>query len=262
MTNPATAKYHQARVVLLLVVAVMTGYLLTYRGRIESGDTLRALDALTSLSRFGDTLMDESTWFKPPLRIREDSDWPLSEFDVEERFQLRLALPFLKLAETLPGVGNIHGVWLFNIIIVSLNVGLIYLLLRAFEYRDGVALLVALSAGFATNLWAYSQTFFREPLVGLFLLLALYLIQLGRRSALPIRAVSIAAGATCLYLAVLTKTSALIALPAIAIFALPSVSPLSGQLTRRLSSVLLACVLYRYCSRSRLLTLWRAACAD
>ena len=66
----AMPKYHQTRIFILLVIIVMAGYLLTYRGRIESGDTLRAMDALTSLSRFGDTLMDESTWFKPPLRIR------------------------------------------------------------------------------------------------------------------------------------------------------------------------------------------------
>lgn len=241
-TDPAMPRLHQTRVFILLIVAVMTGYMLTYRGRIESGDTLRALDALTSLSRFGDTLMDESTWFKPPLRIREGLDWPLSEFDVEERQQLQLAMPLLKLAERLPRVGNIHGVWLFNIIIASLSVGLIYLLLCALEYRASVALLVALSAGFATNLWAYSQTFFREPLVGFFLLLALFSIQVGRRRALPIRSLGIAAGAGCLYLAVLTKTSALIALPAIVIFALPTISPSNRWLTQRFSTYLLSIV--------------------
>ena len=221
----AMPKYHQTRIFILLVIIVMAGYLLTYRGRIESGDTLRAMDALTSLSRFGDTLMDESTWFKPPLRIRAGREWPLSAFDVDERLQLQLALPLLKLAETLPEIGNIHAVWLFNIVVTSLSVGLIYLLLRSLGFTDTVALLVALSVAFSTNLWAYSQTFFREPLVGFFLLLSLYAILYARRRRLLTRLTGIAAGLLCLWLAAWTKTSALFAAPAIVLFALPAFSP-------------------------------------
>ena len=236
-------KYHQARVFTLLVIIVMAGYLLTYRGRIESGDTLRAMDALTSLSRFGDTLMDESTWFKPPLRIRADLEWPLSEFDVEERLQLRLALPLLKLAETLPDIGNIHAVWLFNIIVTSLSVGVIYLMLRSLEFGGEAALLVALSAAFSTNLWAYSQTFFREPLVGLFLMAALFLIQVARRYPPPIHALGVAAGLFCFGLAVLTKSSALFAAPAILVFALPVFSPRNSRAARKLSAIVLTLVI-------------------
>ncbi len=236
-------RYHQARVFTLIVITVMAGYLLTYRGRIESGDTLRAMDALTSLSRFGDSLMDESSWFKPPLRIRAGHDWPLREFDVEERLQLWLAFPLLKLAETLPNVGNIHAVWLFNIIITSLSVGIIYLLLRSLGFSGVAALLVALSAAFSTNLWAYSQTFFREPLVGFFLALSLYLIQVTRRHTLMTRALGAAAGLGCLCLAILTKSSALFAGPAIVLFALPSFSLWTSQRMRKLSALLLTLVI-------------------
>ena len=219
--NPIGLRYHQARVFLLIFAIVTSAYLLTYRARIESGDTLRAMDALTSQSRFGDWLMDESTWFKPPLRVRDYHNLPLSNFDVEERLQLNLALPLLQLAEFLPRMGNIHAVWLFNILVTALMAGLIYLILRAFGYADMVGIAVALSAAFATNLWAYSQTFFRESLTGCFLLLALYLLQGSRyRSVLP-RVIGVIAGFAALYLAVETKSSAIVALPAIVVFALP-----------------------------------------
>ena len=142
--NPIGLRYHQARVFLLIFAIVTSAYLLTYRARIESGDTLRAMDALTSQSRFGDWLMDESTWFKPPLRVREHHNLPLSGFDVEERLQLNLALPLLQLAEFLPRMGNIHVVWLFNILVTGLMAGLITLILRAFGYADMVGIVCGL----------------------------------------------------------------------------------------------------------------------
>ena len=162
----------------------MTGvYMLTFRAVMQSGDTLRALDAVTSLSRHGDWLMDESNWFKPSLRIREANPLPLSEYEVEERLNVQLALPLLKLAEALPRLGVIHTVWLFNLLTTALIAGLLYALVVALDYPDSVAVLVAVSGGIGTNLWAYSQTFFREPLSAFFILLALLAIQLGRSAA-------------------------------------------------------------------------------
>ncbi|MCY4538945.1 MAG: hypothetical protein OXE52_12060 [Chloroflexi bacterium] len=220
----------------LLIVALMSSvYLLTYRARIESGDTLRALDAITSQSRYGDWLLDESAWFKPPLRIRIWFDLPLASYDVEERLNIHLAIPLLKLAERLSRLGNIHTVWLFNIIVASMTVGLLYLCLRAMTYSDAVSVAVALGAGISSNLWAYSQTMFREPLVGFFLLLALYLIQLSIRRSILLRLAGIVAGLVALYLATATKYSAVAALPALAVFALPSHRRLESAVMRRLS---------------------------
>ena len=168
---------------------------------MQSGDTLRALDAVTSLSRHGDWLMDESNWFKPKLRIREKNALPLSEYEVEERLNIWLALPLLKIAEALPSLGVIHTVWLFNALVTALIVGLLYLLIVALDFTDGVAVLSAVSAGVGSNLWAYSQTFFREPLSALFIVLALLALQLGRRRQLSRRMLSLAVAAACLYLA-------------------------------------------------------------
>ena len=163
------------------------------------------------------------------------AEWPLSAFDVDERLQLQLALPLLKLAETLPEIGNIHAVWLFNIVVTSLSVGLIYLLLRSLGFTDTVALLVALSAAFSTNLWAYSQTFFREPLVGFFLLLSLYASLYARRAPTA-DAPDRYRGWTAL--------------------------PLAGGLDQNISAI--RCARYRHCSRSRPsrhgLQDWRGSC--
>ena len=73
---PPSLRLHEARVFILLIVALaMTGYLLTYRGQYRKRRYACARwMRLTSLSRFGDTLMDESTWFKPPQRIRANRD--------------------------------------------------------------------------------------------------------------------------------------------------------------------------------------------
>lgn len=215
-------------------------YMLTYRASIQSGDTLRALDAATSLSRHGDWLMDESNWFKPSLRIREKNDLPLSEYDVEERLNIRLALPLLKIAETLPRLGVIHTVWLFNAFVTALIAGLLYLLIIALDFSDFPAVLVAISAGIGTNLWAYSQTFFREPLSALFILLALLSIQLGRNRPLTQRILSLIIAGLSIYLAYLTKYSAALAIPAALIFGLPELRTLHWTYGRRIALAMLA----------------------
>jgi len=214
-------------------------YMLTFRGRIESGDTLRALDALTSHVRYDDWLMDESIWFKYLYSVRDRSDLPLATYDVEERLNLRLAEPLLRVAQTIPRMGNIHTVWLFNIIITALNVGLVFLLVRSFDYTELTGIIVALSAGIATNMWAYSQTFFREPLVTFFILLALLGIQLCRHRGWMWWGLSILPTIGFLFLAYLTKFSAVMIIPAVVIFILPKFDLIERSQLRQLSIGLL-----------------------
>lgn len=222
---------HRFRVFLLLVAFSLGVYMLTYRALIQSGDTRRALDAVTSYARYGDWRMDETSWVKLPFRIRETTALPLGEYRVEERLNIVLAGPLLRLAEAIPRLGNIHTVWLFNIIVTSLSVGLVYLILRAMSFADAVAVIVAISAGLGTNLWAYSQTFFREPLTAFFILFALLALQCGQRAGKGGRIISLLFAAIGVYLAYLTKYSALLAVPALFVYALPD-----GPLVRRLLS--------------------------
>lgn len=241
--TPATPRTYRLSIFLLLVSLMMGVYMLSYRSVVQSGDTLRALDAVTSLSRYGDWLMDESNWFKPSLRIREQNPLPLSEYEVEERLNIWLALPLLKVAEALPNLGVIHTVWLFNAFVTALIVGLLYLLVVALYFSDAVAVLAAVSAGVGSNLWAYSQTFFREPLSAFFIVLALLALQIGRRRRLSQRILSLAVAAACLYLAYQTKYSAALALPAAIAFALPEIRTPPRSLGRRITLAILALLL-------------------
>ena len=235
----AIPKSYRFSIFILLVSLMTCIYMLTYRAVMQSGDTLRALDAVTSLSRHGDWLMDESNWFKPSLRIRAKNDFPLSEYEVEERLNIQLALPLLKIAETLPRLGVIHTVWLFNTLMTALIAGLLYLLVIALDYADAVAVVVAISAGIGSNLWAYSQTFFREPLSAFFILLALLALQLGRKRPSPQRLLSLAVAGASLYLAYLTKYSAALAIPAALVFALPELRTSRRINERRLAQSVL-----------------------
>ena len=206
---------------LLAMTLALCLYMLSFRAVIQSGDTLRAMDAVTSYARYGDWLMDESSYFKPALIIREDDELPLREYDVEERLNALLAAPLLRLADALQ-LGRLHTVWLFNILVSVGILGLLFAMLRGLGFGDAAALIVALTAGFGSNLWAYSQTFFREPLSALFALAALLLIQLGVGRRPVSRALSLALALAALWLAFLTKQSALFALPAALIWALPA----------------------------------------
>jgi hypothetical protein len=232
-------KFRQLSIFLLLVILMASFYMLTFRGRIESGDTLRAMDALTSQVHYGDWLMDESVWFKYFFRVRTRSDLPLTPYDVEEKLNLYLAMPLLKLAEFIPRMGNIHTVWLFNIIVTALNVGLLYLIVRALNYDDGVAVGVALSAGSTTNMWAYSQTFFREPLVSFFILLSLLGIQWCYQRGWLWWIVSLVWAGGILYLAFLTKFSAIMVFPAIVVFVMLPLRIVGHKRIRQISVWLL-----------------------
>lgn len=232
-------KLFQSARLCLLLVALMAGvYLLSFRAVIQSGDTLRAFDAITSYARYGDWLLDESAWTELPLRIRQSDDLPLREYDVEERLQAKLALPLLRVAQSLPRLGNIHAVWLFNVVVTALTIALIFLLARALGYSDATSLLVALSSGLATNLWAYSQALFREPLAAFFILLALLCLQIGRRRIWWLRLLGWLCAGGALLLATQVKLSAALALPAALVFALPEPEEPPGWLAKLYKALL------------------------
>lgn len=208
-------------------------YLITYSARIESGDALRLIDGVSSLVDRGDLLLDQSAWQFPPstsgaVTFSESVRFPLETVSVEPG-QILAAAPLYALAKMLPEIGLVHAVYLTNVLIAALTVCVLYLWVIATGYRESTALIVALLLAFCTAWFPYAKSFFREPLVGLALLTAaLSLDQLRRRG---FRSWAWLLGAlVSIAVLVLTKSSGIMALPALLLLTLPSLRKIDRRL--------------------------------
>ncbi|MBK9750564.1 MAG: hypothetical protein IPO91_27890 [Chloroflexi bacterium] len=224
---PASQRGRTQTLILLFVLSASL-YLTTYSAHVESGDARRLLDTVSSVVDYGDYLLDLSAWQFPPENFDAAHRLPLQSGNVEP-LQVLAAAPLYALAKLTP-LGLVHTVYLLNVIIGALAVCVLYSYARTLGYRERTSILAAVVFAACTVLWVYSKTFFREPLMLLLLLTSAYLIErLRLRSyrSLPL--------AAALFLAlmglVLTKASAVLAVPALLILALP---PLHGVPWRRL----------------------------
>ncbi|MEO1440402.1 MAG: hypothetical protein AAFV33_08350, partial [Chloroflexota bacterium] len=165
-----------------LLTLVTSVYMLTYSGRMGFTDTRFMFDATESLVRDGDFLLDLTNgerrfWdYEEPL-----PNTPLVPVNAEP-LQMVLAAPLYLLADALPRVGYVHAVWLFNVLVSALAVGVFYLYALQLGYNERTAIVTGLLFAFGTNLWAYSKTFFQEPLTLLLILLTAYFVERWRAS--------------------------------------------------------------------------------
>jgi hypothetical protein len=223
LTSPSLLTLRRATIAVALVALLSSLYMLTYSGRIESGDSLTLFDATGSLAQFDDLRLDLSLWFSPPSFAGIDQN-PLKELDVESLhppLQPILASALFRLAWVLQGIGLVHTVWLFNIFVCAGAAGLLFFYALALGYSERTAVLCALLFGVCTNNWAYSKTFFREPLTMFIMLLAALLIE--RLRAARYRSPTLLLAIVLSLIGVLmTKTSAVFAFPALLVAALPS----------------------------------------
>lgn len=218
-----------------LVVLLSSCYLVTYSGRIESGDTLALFDALGSLVQQGDLLLDLSVSDHPPTPGPNADLYPLKRYS-DEPLPLVLAMPLYALSYALPGIGLVHSVWLFNALVTALTGGVFFVYALVLGYSERTALAGALLLGLTTINWVYSQTFFREPLLALLLLLAALLSERWRAGGY--RSWRLAASmALVMAAAWLTKEAAVMALPGLAIVLLPA-APARFHILRRLAYLL------------------------
>src|SRR6266542_4444591 len=132
-----------------LVGILISVYVFTYSGRIESGDTLTLFNATASVVDFGDTLLDKTSADNPPYTTTPPSVYPLSEAEVEP-LQLILTAPIYWLAEHIPGIGLVHAVWFFNIFICTAIAIVVYLYALTLGYRPIVGLAATLMLGLGT----------------------------------------------------------------------------------------------------------------
>lgn len=214
-----------------LVIVLAALYTLFYSGRIESGDSLRMFDATGSLAEHGDTWIDRAAYqFPPALSDVFRVDTPLTDASIEP-MQMIAAAPLYALASMIPGLGLLHTVWMFNVLVTALAGGLFYGYALALGYRERTAVAAALMLGAFTILLPYARTFFREPLTLLCILAAA--LALERLRALHYRSRNWGIVVLIAVVALtLTKASGLLALPALLIVALPALYGRRGDAAR------------------------------
>lgn len=163
-------------------------YLMTYNARQVVNDELQALDAVTSLARFGDFRYDESVWYVwenyGPLS-REAGLYPLPRSPFEQGI-VWASQPLYVLSQAIPQVGVVHVVMLLNVFIGAAACVLMFQYARLLGYNEAVGIGAALLLGLGTVLWPYSRTFLREPLTLLLLLLTAFFLELSRHRRPPL----------------------------------------------------------------------------
>ncbi len=212
----------------LLGVLLLSVYMITYSARIESGDTRLFFDAISSFVDRGDFLIDGAAWFRFPNTFEPGDPAPLRSVEVEPA-QILAASPLYVLAKLTPGLGLVHTVWLFNVLIAAAACLTLYAFAVTLGYTEKTALIAAILLGTATIIFPYTRTFFREPLAMLFLLLAALAFEKLRQSEYS-NLVWAGIGVMMVILMIGTKASTLFAFPALLIAALPSIK----QINRRL----------------------------
>lgn len=207
---------------LLLVLALgsFCMYMSVYSGRIESGDTIQIIDAASSLARYGDLGYDEALWVQPPV-VFADATYPLVIYEQNEPALVWLTALFYRVADALPQVGFVHMMYLVNVVVSTLIVIIVFGYVRVLGYSLRITLITALVCGFATIIWPYSKTLFRELLVTLFLLSTALSLQVLRQREFRRSWWLGIVGVLFYGAAYLTKNSAVFALPALALLVLP-----------------------------------------
>jgi hypothetical protein len=218
-----------------LLVALFTllasVYMIVYSGFMESGDSRTLFNAVASLYRYGDPVLD--LMISERLSETFDPDAPLFIPANVEPLIVLMAQPLYALADRIPGLGLVHTVWVFNVIIAALSACVLHVYALALGARPRTALAAALLFGLGTIIVAYSKTFFREPLTLLTILMCGLAAERARATGYRIRwlaALALAIGA-----ALLTRATAVFALPALILIAAPDLKLPRDPETRRLT---------------------------
>lgn len=139
-------------------------YFLTYSGRNISDDENYLINSMQSFFSRGAFDIAYHADLLPELVPLKRTPFAIA---AQEPLHSLLALPLYALGYVLPGIGMMHVVWLFNLLIVVLTACLIYAAIRLDGINAGTAFVLALIFGVGTIIWPYALTFFREPLAGL-----------------------------------------------------------------------------------------------
>jgi hypothetical protein len=210
-----------------VVLFALCAMLIVYSGRIESGDSLQYFDAVGSLVDHGDLLLDLSARQYIPDTFDPADPLPFQTANVEPLLVIA-AVPLYWAGKVIEPLGLVHAVWLLNPLVTALTAGVVFACARVIGARRPAAVAVALVFACATLAFPYSKTFFREPMLGLWIVCAAWAILVLRAARYRAFAAWLGLAAAVLAL-LLTKASSLAALPVLVFLALPPVSGLSRR---------------------------------
>lgn len=214
----------------LLFLLLTAVYLLTYRGQPISGDEVFIYDSAESLARRGDMYRtyEYHQSAGPQFRLKPGPNGEPWLEPIQEPIAVILAVPLIWLGQSLPTVGTMHVVWLFNVLMTALVAVSLYVIGLWQGYSVRTAWLGALLYGLSTIAWSYSRYLFREPTTAFFVLwafaCAIHLRQ-SKRFSLPIGLLLVG----CFIGAFFTKTVTILLLPSLLIVLLPSLNGLQRQ---------------------------------
>ena len=253
----------------LVFSALLCGCMAVYSARIQSGDTLRLFDAATSLARYGDDGRDITAWFLPPTDdYDEAAQYPLADDGFSEHLPAQVVSVVVTIVSAIPGIGLVHGTWLFNAVVTALTGAILYLWARSLWWdsarpagppphgntdpqrharqptlahlpahlHEATAVLAGLMYGLLTIALPYSKTLFREPQLALLFVLTGYLVSLWRRRPSGVvQVILLVCGVGLMMIAYLYKPSSVLMVPALMCYAAAGNACVASSVVRRLT---------------------------
>lgn len=171
LSAPPPAHASDRQLAVLILIALLLMYLLTFSGKLTTIDEL-ALYAMT------DSLAQHGTLDTPQVLFAAYHN-PVGAL---EPGQAIAALPWYALLQPLAGVNNLQAVMLLNPLVTALTAALLFLIGRELGYSARRSTALALVYGLASLAWPYARTFLREPLTASLFTLALLAYLKWRRT--------------------------------------------------------------------------------
>ena len=144
-------------------------YVLTYTGAFKSNDERALFSGTDSFIKRGVFTADQIYWDYTGVGILTSSGEMVPNY---EPAPMVLAIPFYLWGRALGAA--VQGTIFLGALAAAASVALLYLCLLELGYRRRTATLGAFVFAFATQIWPYSRTLFREPLTVLAYLVAFY----------------------------------------------------------------------------------------
>ncbi len=164
---------------LALALFLFAVYLLVYRGGFHSVDEVSMFAVTESLVKFGRVNTDQIAWTQWTTSQAEAQGFFGADGHVYSKKGLALSLaqaPLYGLALVTPGLGMLQTVSLLNAGVTALTGLFIFMFLWRLGYAAPISAAAALVFGLATIAFVYAKYLFSEPLAGLLLLLAAYML--------------------------------------------------------------------------------------